>query len=377
MSRADIPKSGATPGPGGSPLPDKKLDTWKEIADYLGRETRTVQRWEKTEGLPVHRHEHQKKSTVYAYAGELDAWFKKRQPVDDPEADAAFVPDPDTLEASSTTENGDPVVPIPIPVPVEPPPPIGKRIAIAAAAVAILCLLSYGVYRSLRGGTATPDKVRLVVLPFVNISGDSKQDYLSAGLTDVITTQLGRLDPEHLRVIAPTSAKVMSGRPIAEIRQKLGVQYIIEGSVQPVANQVRIDIRLIQTSDEAQAGSNSFTRELSDFLQVESDVADTIAGRMKASLPAPPASAPARGQPAPSAPVSAEALAKSRDAYLRGRFTWGSRGDLRSSIDFFEQAIQQDPSYAQAYAGLAAATAIIGQVPNDGIPPREAMPKAK
>src|SRR6267378_4028095 len=90
MSPSDIPPSGATPGPEGSPLPGKKLDSWGEIASYLGREVRTVQRWERTEGLPVHRHEHKKKSTVYAFAGELDAWIKKRQPKDDPEADAAF-----------------------------------------------------------------------------------------------------------------------------------------------------------------------------------------------------------------------------------------------------------------------------------------------
>jgi len=389
MSHADIPKSGATPGPEGSPLPGKKLDSWGEIASYLGREVRTVQRWERTEGLPVRRHEHKKKSTVYAFAGELDAWIKQRQPKDDPEADAAFEPEPDVNEMNSELAPDDPAKATaenrlidrpPHPIDEETPDRLaglGKWLGVAAIGAALLCVVTYGAYRWFRVQPATQDKIRLVVLPFANLSGDPKQDYLSAGLTDVITTQLGRLDPEHLRVIAPTSAKVMSGRPIAEIRQKLGVQYIIEGSVQPVANQVRIDIRLIQTSDEAQAGSNSFTRELSDFLQVESDVADTIAGRMKASLPAPPASAPARGQPAPSAPVSAEALAKSRDAYLRGRFTWGSRGDLRSSIDFFEQAIQQDPSYAQAYAGLAAATAIIGQVPNDGIPPREAMPKAK
>src|SRR5690349_23643561 len=74
-----------------SRLDDRKLDSWKEIADYLDREVRTVQRWEKTENLPVHRHEHQKKSTVYAYTSELDDWRKKRQPKDDPEADADFV----------------------------------------------------------------------------------------------------------------------------------------------------------------------------------------------------------------------------------------------------------------------------------------------
>ena len=94
MPRTDIPESGATPGPEGSPLLGKKLVSWKEIAAHLGREVRTVQRWERTEGLPVHRHEHLKKSTVYAYTGELDAWFKKRQPKDDPEADAAFAREP-------------------------------------------------------------------------------------------------------------------------------------------------------------------------------------------------------------------------------------------------------------------------------------------
>jgi len=93
MSSPDIPASGATAGPEGSPFPDKKLVSWKEIAAYLGREVRTVQRWENTEGLPVHRHEHLKKSTVYAYASELDEWFHKRQPKDDPEADAMFVPE--------------------------------------------------------------------------------------------------------------------------------------------------------------------------------------------------------------------------------------------------------------------------------------------
>src|SRR5258708_8239553 len=104
MAPPDIPPSGACPGPKGSPLPDRKLVSWKEIASYLGREVRTVQRWERTEDLPVHRHEHQKKSTVYAFTSELDEWFKKRQPVDDPEADAAFIPHPHASAATSNSE---------------------------------------------------------------------------------------------------------------------------------------------------------------------------------------------------------------------------------------------------------------------------------
>src|SRR5882724_11192193 len=114
MSPSDLPPTGATPGPEGSPLPDKKLDSWGEIASYLGREVRTVQRWERTEGLPVHRHEHKKKSTVYAYAGELDAWIKNRQPKDDPEADDAFARE---QELSGTDSPIDIVEPPPAPAP--------------------------------------------------------------------------------------------------------------------------------------------------------------------------------------------------------------------------------------------------------------------
>src|SRR5258708_30336612 len=90
MSHPDMPVSGAKKGPEGSPLPGRKLDSWGEIASYLGREVRTVQRWENTESLPVHRHEHKKKSTVYAYTGELDPWIKNPPPKNDPHADDAF-----------------------------------------------------------------------------------------------------------------------------------------------------------------------------------------------------------------------------------------------------------------------------------------------
>jgi TolB-like protein/tetratricopeptide (TPR) repeat protein len=380
MSRPDTPENGATQGPGGSSPQEKKLVSWKEIASHLGREVRTVQRWETTEDLPVHRHEHQKKSTVYAYASELDAWFKKRQPLDDPEADAAYVP-PDTElpETNSTAVDGDPAAPNgasteghlePLPRPM-----MGKPIAVAAATLAVLGLLSYGAYRWSHPQPVTQDKVRIVVLPLKNLS-DPSQNYISEGLTEDITTQLGRLDPAHLGVIAPTSAKIMAGRTIKDIGQSLSVQYVLEGSVQRVENRARIDVQCIQVSDDTPMWSESFTRELSDFLQVESDVADIIAGKMKATLPVASGLVLA-GTQSPSSKISPEALAKSRDYYLRGKFTLGSRLDLAGSIRFFELAIQEDPSYAQAYAGLAGARAIIGQVPNDGMLPSDAEPKSK
>ena len=367
-------------GPEGAPPSGKKLDSWGEIASYLGREVRTVQRWEQTEDLPVHRHEHKKKSTVYAFSGELDAWIKQRQPKDDPEADAAFVPEPD-VDAPPEKENGDAKLsnrtPLPpTPSPAHPVPSKGKRVAIAAVVMMVFVAVAYRIYRKYQDPALTHDTVRLVVLPFVNLSGDPNQNYLSAGLTDVITTQLGRLDPRHLRVIAPTSASVMSGKPIGEIRQALNVQYVLEGSVQRVANQIRIDVRLIQASDEAQAGADSFTRDLSDFLQVESEVSESVARKMVSTLPG---ASPAESSSAAKhlGTVSVEAATKSSDAFLKGEILWTNRENLKKSIELFEEAIHENPYNAQAYAGLASATAIIGQVPNDGIPPQEAEPKAR
>src|SRR5882757_3982221 len=150
MAPPDIPPSGVSPGPKGSPLPDRKLVSWKEIASYLGREVRTVQRWERTEGLPVHRHEHKKKSTVYAYARELDAWIKQRQPKDDPEADDAFAREQDREPELSSTDSpveivNPPVVPPapgPAPHPDEPDSRAGKRVVAAIFALGILSALS-------------------------------------------------------------------------------------------------------------------------------------------------------------------------------------------------------------------------------------------
>src|SRR5260370_27911634 len=208
MSTSDIPPSGAPPGPEGLPLPGKKLDSWGEIASYLGREVRTVQRWERTEGLPVHRHEHLKKPTVYAFAGELDEWFKKRQPVDDPEADAEFIPEPEISEADGDEETYDPVAPTLVAAPVDAPPatPVvvptktappsaGKRVVAAFFTLRILSALSLGLYRWLHPVDSAVEKVRIAVLPFTYVSGDSKPDYITAALPDVIPTKPPHLHP--------------------------------------------------------------------------------------------------------------------------------------------------------------------------------------
>src|SRR2546422_1937431 len=357
-----------SPGPEGPALQDKKLVSWKEIASHLGREVRTVQRWERSEGLPVYRHEHLRKSTVYAFANELDDWIKKRQPKDDPEADAAFEPEPDVGEALLGSENGDEAkTDVP---PVQPSPPKWKRPVLAAAAAAVLCFAGYGIYRWIRPRILPPEKIRLVVLPFTNLSGDPKQDYFSAGLTDEMITRLGSLDPQPLGVIAAKSSMAVAGKPLVEIGRALDVKYALEGSVRREGNHVRIDVQLIQVSDQTHLWADSYNRDLNDILLVQDEVGAAVASQIRLAL------APAAG-PATSHVTERSVNPEAYDAYLRGRFYWTHRGDLHKSIEAYQQAIQKDPQYALAYAGLASAYALLVQVPYVDMLPSEAKPKAR
>jgi TolB-like protein/tetratricopeptide (TPR) repeat protein len=376
--------NGAPVDPNGSAvsrLHDKKLVSWKEIAVHLGREIRTVQRWEKTEGLPVRRHEHQKRSTVYAYASELDEWFKKRQPADDPEADAAFEPELDVADVSTESDNGNQSL---LAQPAQPSSAtdddlagsraqvaVGskrKRLAKALAAVAAIFIMAYAVFRWIQPSAFLKRKVRLVVIPFTNLSGDPKQDYFSAGLTDEMITRLGNLDPQHLGVIAPASSTALAGKPIAEIGHALEVQYALEGSVLRDGNRVRIDVQLIQVSDQTNLWADSYDRDLNDILRVQDDVGAAVASQIRVALN------PGKG----GAKVTKRTVnPDAYDAYLRGRFYWTNRADLHKSLEAYQQAIQKDPQYALAYAGVASVYALLAQVPYDDLPPSEAKPKAR
>ena len=105
--------------------------------------------------------------------------------------------------------------------------------------LAILSALSLGVYRWLQLTISPVGNVRIAVLPFTYVSGDSKPDYITDGLTDIIRTALSQLDPQHLGVIAATSSKIVAGKPITEIGRVFIVSYVLEGSVQRAGNQVR------------------------------------------------------------------------------------------------------------------------------------------
>ena len=201
--------------------PEDQLDSWKEIAAYLGRDVTTVQRWEKFEAMPVHRHVHDKRSSVYALAPELDAWRQSRKPRLD-ENDRS----PDQNEPASAAAVGSEAIP-------QAPAPTRMRRwpAVAGAAAIVLAVAIVGVaYVTHRGHTAVvaPVKIRSVaVLPLKNMTGDPNQEYFADAMTDALIDRLSRI--QGLRVISRTSVMRFKDPQISvpEIAKTLNVDAIV------------------------------------------------------------------------------------------------------------------------------------------------------
>lgn len=359
---SSTPPAGSTEPPAG-----ERLDSWKEIAAYLKREVRTAQRWEKSEGLPVRRHQHDKLSTVFAYKSEIDAWWHERQPRLEKEVEAPDGNDsPDSSAATPTEKTNESLEGFP-PLPATNP----LRTALALVVLLFVVLGSFYLYKKfLLGSQPIPSRTRLVVLPFRNLSSDPGQDVFCQGLTQAMTTQLGRLDPEHLGIIAATTADKIKDKPVDEIGSELGVNYVLEGSVSRSANQVRIDAQLILVSDQTLKRAITFSRDMGDMLSLQNEVAQAIASEIRLTLsPAEKERLGAGGKVAPEA----------YEAYLQGLVAWNKRTPegLAKSMQYFNTAIEKSPKYALAYAGLADAYSILSAVPTAAISPLVAMPKAK
>jgi TolB-like protein/DNA-binding winged helix-turn-helix (wHTH) protein/Tfp pilus assembly protein PilF len=242
-------------------------------------------------------------------------------------------------------------------------------LAIAAVSLVTLFLARERIWPS---PDPPPKKIMLAVLPFENLSGDSQQEFFSSGLTEEMITQLGDLEPNRLGVIARTSAMQYKGakKDTRQIGRELGVDYILEGSVRREGDRVRITAQLIQVKDQTHLWARDYDRNLRDILALQSDVAGAIAREIKLKLSSDESTRLA------SAP---ELNPEAYELYLKGRYFWNKRtedGFVRA-IRYFEQATALDPNYAQPFAGLADAYALLGSMPNQEISRGEAMPKAK
>ncbi len=258
-----------------------RLDSWKEIAAYLKRGARTVQRWEREEGLPVHRLQHDKLGSVYAFCSELDRWWAAR--------------------GSEACE------------------PAGHET---------------------RSGAA------VAVLPFADMSREKDQAYFCEGLAEEIINSLSRV--ECLRVASRTSSFQFgcSGSDSREIGRKLRVGALLEGSVRKAGDQLRITVQLTGTESAYQLWAARYDGNIRDIFKIQDEIAESVVRALSVRLTA-------SGEAALRKPSTKDVQAF--DLYLRGRsyyYRYSPRS-VESALQMFVHAIELDPNYAQAYAGLA------------------------
>src|SRR6266581_3964775 len=210
----------------------------------------------------------------------------------------------------------------------------------------------------------------LAVLPFESLSSDASQDYFADGMTDELISDLGQVSA--LRVVSRTSvmAYKRARKPLPQIARELNVDAVVEGTVLRSGDQVRITARLIEASADKHLWSQSYEGELRDTLAVQNKVARAIADQIRISLnPQEQAALKSVKVVNPEAYVS----------YLKGRYFWNKRtaDSLKVALAYFNQAIEEDPKYAQAYSGLADTYALLGDWQYAVMTPKEALPKAK
>ncbi len=330
---SETPPSGRSSG--------DRLDSWKEIAAYLNRDVTTVQRWEKREGMPVHRHLHDRSGSVYAYGPELDAWLntRKMRLEDEEKEQAAEAPEDGRGNENVGWTHG-----------------TFRWLVLAGVAGLVLLALTYSLIPR-HIGSATQSKIKsLAVLPLKNLSGDATQEYLADGMTEAL---IGRLSSIHdLRVISRTSMMTFKDTKLSlpEIAKTLGVDTLVEGSVIREGNHIRVHAQLIRAATDEHFWSEAYDREMRDALALESDVAESIARKVEVTV---------TGEEHARLTAARSVSPEVYESYLKGRFALGkgnSRTDIDESIADFEDAIKQDPTFAPAYVGLANAHSALASV---------------
>jgi TolB-like protein/DNA-binding winged helix-turn-helix (wHTH) protein/cytochrome c-type biogenesis protein CcmH/NrfG len=236
------------------------------------------------------------------------------------------------------------------------------KAALVLASAVILVGAGYISWRHFRAAEPTRSKkLRLAVLPFENLTGDPNKEYLADGLTEETISQLGRLNPEQLGVIARTSVMGYKHNDVRldQIGRDLSVQYVLETSLRESGNHLRLTAQLIQMKDQTHLWSQDYDYSAKDILDVEDDVAKAVARQIQLRLPSQQQAEVARSRP-----VNPEAF----DAYLQGYYYFerGRDKDTDLAAKYYERATQLDPSYALAWVGLSRARnrqANVGLIP--------------
>ena len=210
----------------------------------------------------------------------------------------------------------------------------------------------------------------LAVLPLESLSSDASQDYFADGMTDELISDLGQISA--LRVISRTSVMAYkhARKPLPQIARELSVDAVVEGTVLRSGDQVRITAQLIEASTDKHLWSQSYQGELRDTLALQSKVARAIADQIRINL-----------NPREQAALKNVKVVNPQayESFLKGRYFWNKRtaDGLKVALAYFNQAIDEDPKYAQAYSGLADTYSLLGDWQYAVMTPKEALPKAK
>jgi TolB-like protein/Flp pilus assembly protein TadD len=240
-------------------------------------------------------------------------------------------------------------------------------VAVVSAVVLIALLSRYPFFKSKADREHAGPIESIAVLPLVNLSSDPAQEYFSDGLTDELITELAKIGT--LRVISHTSADSYkgTGKRIPAIASELHVDAIVEGTIERAGDKVRIRAQLVRGAADQHLWAESYDGDVGNLLQLESEVARDIAKQIGY------VTAQQSGEAGKKLVIPASA----HEDYLRGRYHWNKRTEagLRKGIEYFQKAIEQEPNYALAYAGLADSYIMLA---NWGFaPPGDSYPKAK
>jgi serine/threonine-protein kinase len=250
----------------------------------------------------------------------------------------------------------------------------GKRWVRRNPTMAIAAVLLVGLIAALGAMISKSDWLHptpangIAVLPFENLSENQADAYFAEAIQDEILTRLSKIS--DLKVIARTSTQHYKSKPnnLPMIGKQLGVAYILEGSVQKRTDASRVNVQLIKAATMSHIWADTFDSKLTDIFAVETQIAKTVADTLQAKL---------TGSEERAIGARPTENPEAHELYLKGRFFWNKRtsSDLKTAIEYFTQAIEKDPNYALAYAGLADANAILTAY--GAAPVSESLPRAE
>jgi len=207
----------------------------------------------------------------------------------------------------------------------------------------------------------------IAVLPFANRTGNPDNDYLADGIAEEILNSLARLRTMHVAARSSSFAFRGTGTDVRAAGERLGVRSVLEGSVRKSGNRLRVTVQLVDVASGFQLWSERYDRETSDVFDVEDEIAAKVVDTLQVTL-LPAGNAPAARR----RPTNLEAY----ELYLRGRYTWNQVGaGIERSLELFEKALEHDPGFALAHAGIA--DVFIAAALFEHMPPSEAFPLAR